>query len=60
MNNKETKKDVYFLKDNEEVKIVTKTKPYKQIFITNKNGVLLVEDYFSRKERLNKKNSKKK
>jgi len=41
----------YFLDNNEEIKIVTKTIPHKQIFLTNQNGELLIEDYFKHQKR---------
>lgn len=44
--------NVYFLDDNEEIKVVTKTIPHNQIFIINKNGKLIVENYFKHKERI--------
>lgn len=49
--NKKSKKGVYFLDNNEEVKIVTKTMPHKQIFISNVNGKVIIEDYFKHKKR---------
>lgn len=49
---KNKKRQVCFLDKNEEVKIVSKTIPHRQIFVSNKNGVFLVENYFIRKERL--------
>lgn len=51
------KKGVYFLDNNEEVKIISKTTK-EQLFITNKSNKILIEDYFTYRERTIKESNK--